>query len=178
VFFDVTPAPLFFVSSGQINVQVPFEINADHVQVVVSRGGAASLPISLPIAPYAPGIFVAGDGTPIIVNYRTGGLVSSNQPAKVGDVLIIYSTGLGPVSSPPSSGTPASTTTLSTLRVSAAVNIGGVSATPSFAGLAPGFIGLYQVNVTVPAGVPQGNTTLQVSVVGASSNKVPITIGQ
>jgi uncharacterized protein (TIGR03437 family) len=158
-------------------VQVPVELNVQQTHLTIARNGSAGFPITLNLSPYAPGIFVGGDGSPVIVDYRTGALVSAAQPAKPGDVLIIYATGVGPIANPPPSGTPAPLDTLFQLAVPVTVAFGNQAATAAFAGLAPGFIGVYQVNVAVPALAP-GATTLQLRVSGAASNLVPLSVGQ
>jgi len=172
-YFDLLSAPLYFVSSGQVNLQVPFELNAQQTHLTITRNGAASIPLVLNISPYAPGIFTGGDGSPVIVNYRTSGLISATQPVKAGDVLIIYATGLGPISNPPASGTPTPLDKLYPLAVPLSVVFGSTAVTADFAGLAPGFVGVYQVNVTVPP-LSSGQTTLQLRAGGASSNSVPL----
>jgi minor extracellular serine protease Vpr len=80
---------------------------------------------------------------------------------------VIYANGLGPVDTPQSSGDPASSTKLVGTLASPAVSIGGTAATVQFSGLAPGFVGLYQVNVQVPASAPTGAQTLKLSIGGA-----------
>ena len=176
-YFDLVSGPLYFVSSGQINFQVPFELNVQQAHLTITLNGSASIPVILNISPYAPGIFTGGDGSPIIVNYRTGGLISAAQPVKTGDVLIIYGTGLGPIANPPASGNPTPLDKLYPVSVPLTVAFGSTAVTADFAGLTPGFIGLYQVNVTVPV-LPPGQTTLQLNAGGASSNSVPVYVGQ
>jgi uncharacterized protein (TIGR03437 family) len=176
-YFDLVAAPLYFASSGQVNLQVPFELNVQQAHLTVTRNGSASIPVILNISPYAPGIFTGGDGTPIVVNYRTGGLISATQPVRTGDVLIIYATGLGPISNPPTSGSPTPLDKLYPLAVPLTVAFGNTTVTADFAGLVPGLIGVYQVNVTVPV-LLSGQTTLQLRVGGASSNSVPMYVTQ
>ena len=176
VWFELTPAPLFYVSSGQINVQIPFKVNPSKTQVVVSSGGIPSLPMPLAMSPFAPGIFTTGTGAPVILNNSTGRLVSPQEPAKRGDTLIIYATGLGAVAPTVAAGSPAPLDQLSLVTTPVTVVIGGVEATPQFAGLAPGFVGLYQINVAVPGGVSSGSQTLRLSQGGVLSNAVQISI--
>jgi uncharacterized protein (TIGR03437 family) len=90
---------------------------------------------------------------------------------------VIYATGLGGATSVPAAGAPASTTELSRVLADVRVVIGGVAVAPFFAGLAPGFVAVNQVNVTVPASIPLGPATLHITGGGAESNKVPIEIG-
>jgi len=176
VWFELTPAPLFYVSPGQINVQIPFKVNPSKTQVVVSNGGIPSLPMTLAMSPFAPGIFTTGTGAPVILNNSTGRLVTAQEPAKRGDVLIIYATGLGAVAPSVAAGSPAPLDQLSLVTTPVTVVIGAVEATPQFAGLAPGFVGLYQINVAVPGGVSSGSQTLRLSQGGVLSNAVQISI--
>jgi uncharacterized protein (TIGR03437 family) len=176
VWFELTPAPLFYVSSGQINVQIPFKVNPSKTQVVVSSGGIPSLPMPLAMSPFAPGIFTTGTGAPVILNNSTGRLVSPQEPAKRGDTLIIYATGLGAVAPTVAAGSPAPLDQLSLVTTPVTVVIGAVEATPQFSGLAPGFVGLYQINVAVPGGVSSGSQTLRLSQGGVLSNAVQISI--
>jgi uncharacterized protein (TIGR03437 family) len=158
---------LFFVSSTQINFQVPWELQTmASAALVVTTSGGPSPAVSVPITPAAPGIFIIGglaglpnQGAIQIANTTTfvapvgaiGGQPS--RPAMAGDYITIYASGLGAVSNAPTDGTAAGGSSLSQVSASAAVTIGGVFAPVSFAGLSPGFVGLYQVNVQIPSGL-------------------------
>ena len=85
-------------------------------------------------------------------------LVDSFNPAIAGSTVIqIYSTGLGPVTNQPATGSPAPLNTLAQTTVSPTVEIGGVTANVLFSGLTPGSVGLYQVNAQVPLGTTPGD---------------------
>ncbi len=177
VWFNSLEAPLFAVSPTQINAQIPPELISEQaVQVVVSAGGPPGTPSILTLAPFRPGIFTYGQNAPVIVKFPPGQLVSSAEPVKPGDVLVIYATGLGAVTPFVAGGAPAPTDTLSLTNTPLNVVIGGVNVQPQFSGLAPGFIGVYQINVQVPSGIPQGSTVLSIKGLGAESNKVEIQI--
>jgi uncharacterized protein (TIGR03437 family) len=147
-------APLYFVSPGQINAQVPYEAApGDSVSIVVNANGRLTTPQTYPIAPAQPGIFLAGsDG--IIIKFSNGQLVSAQNPARVNDLLVIYTASLGFTNPPVATGAASATAANAVVPVS--VTIGGVPATISYAGLTPSLVGLYQVNVIVPAGVAPG----------------------
>jgi uncharacterized protein (TIGR03437 family) len=137
----------------QINFQVPYELaGASTASVVVSVNGESSAPVEVPIVNAQPEIFVIT---------RSGGAAT------------IWATGLGAVSNAPRTGHPAPVSPLATLSGQVSVTIGGVTAPVSFAGLAPNFAGLYQVNVSVPAGVSSGSPVALV--VGAATSK-PVTL--
>jgi minor extracellular serine protease Vpr len=99
------------------------------------------------------------------------------QPAKRGDYVQIYCTVLGQVSNPPADGTPAPSSPLALMLTSPKVSIGGAQATVIFSGLAPGNVGLYQINAEVPAGALTGDVVeLTVSVGNAVSSVVTIAV--
>jgi minor extracellular serine protease Vpr len=127
----------------------------------------------------APGIFSLGapEGGQGAITNSAGAVVNANSPAHAGDYLEIYCNGLGAVSNTPRTGTESAASPLSSLIGKAAVTIGGVAAPVSFAGLAPGFIGLYQVNVQVPQGTATGNSIPVILSIGAmASNTVTISV--
>ena len=174
VTFDNVAAPLFFVSGMQINAQVPFELmaGAGTVTVQVTRGSETSEAQPIGIAVVSPGIFTLnrrGTGTGVILHAVDFQPVSESAPAQPGEFLLIYCTGLGPVqpevqSGQAAPGPPSLAETLNTPLV----NIAGIPAQVTFSGLAPGFVGLYQVNVQVPEGVPSGTQPLEIII-----NNVP-----
>jgi uncharacterized protein (TIGR03437 family) len=94
------------------------------------------------------------------------------MPATAGQYITIYTSGLGAVSNTPADGAAASGTTLSQASENVSVTIGGVAAPLSFAGLSPGFVGLYQVNVQIPSGLgTQSSTPLVVTVLSSTNQK-------
>jgi uncharacterized protein (TIGR03437 family) len=96
-----------------------------------------------------------------------------------GEFIEIYCTGLGQVQNPPEAGTAAPMSPLSRTVLPARVTIGGVDASVSFSGLAPGFVGLYQVNAQVAANTPAGPAVPLVIRMGDGipSNEVTIAVG-
>jgi uncharacterized protein (TIGR03437 family) len=103
---------------------------------------------------------------------------ATSRPATTGDVLTIFCSGLGAVTPTPDSGSAAgSGSTLSNVQAQVSVTIGGKSAPFLFAGLAPGFVGLYQVNVQFPTGVASGNAVpVIVTTAGLNSNTATIAV--
>jgi uncharacterized protein (TIGR03437 family) len=85
------------------------------------------------------------------VTHASGALVNANSPAKRGETVTIYVAGLGLVTPQPADGVPGTADPLSMLNKPVTVTIGGQAVTVAFAGLAPGFPGLYQINVTIPS---------------------------
>jgi uncharacterized protein (TIGR03437 family) len=154
------PAPVYVVTAGQINAMVPFDLPVNtSLPVVVTRGNAVSAPQPVSLVSSQPGVFTQtanGQGVGVVVIVNADGSeveVGPTVPAKAGDILVIYCTGLGDVSPAAVAGFPASPQPLSQAIDTVTVTIGGVSAQVLFAGPTPGFTGLYQVNAIVPAGV-------------------------
>jgi uncharacterized protein (TIGR03437 family) len=129
----------------QVNAQIPADIPVGTATVTVASGnGSASAPVA--ISAVAPEIFTLSPTQAAIVN-QDNSLNTSSNPAARGAVLVIYGTGFGAVGS--SSGLNPVITPLS-------VVVGGVTLTPAFAGITPGSIGLFQVNVALPVNLPPG----------------------
>jgi uncharacterized protein (TIGR03437 family) len=180
-------APLIAVSPLQISFQVPWQVAGQtQAAVTVTSGGLTSAPIMVPIAPVAPGIFLAntsGQAAALVANTAIvaapSGTFPGARPVQIGESISIFCTGLGAVTREPATGALAGSNPLSmTSARPIAVSIGGVNAPVSFSGLAPGFFGLYQVNAQVPAGAPVGAAVqLVVTIGGTASNQATIAVG-
>jgi uncharacterized protein (TIGR03437 family) len=160
------------VSPTQINVQIPWEFQGHTtVQMFVSINYLYSNVYTLKLAQYSPGIFAMEDAN---LGYS---VVNATTAAHRGDTLVLYVNGLGPVTITPPSGEPTpSTQPLSYTSVLPSVTIGGVPAQVAFNGLAPGYVGLYQVNAVVPSNAPTGSQPLVVSIGGVSSPTVNLQV--
>ena len=185
------PAPLFFVSSGQINVQVPWNVLADGVDsgaatVVVTRSGTASVARSVQIAPVSPAIFTVmpnGVGNAIAIN--SDGTIAApinaipgviSHPARVGDALVLLATGLGAVSPKVANGANAMDQLRNTV-LTPVLLVGGQSAQILFSGLSPSFTGVNQINAVVPAGVSGPAIPIQLQIGGiTTSDQVTIAV--
>jgi len=137
----------------------------------VASDGAASVPLVVPVSAAQPGIFAysAGGqsfGAILHANFQLADLA---HPAAAGETVLIYCTGLGAVLSPPGDGAAGNG---QSTKATPTVTIGGVNASVSFSGLAPGFVGLYQVNAEIPTGLSSGDQPVVLSIAGASSNSV------
>lgn len=191
VTFNGVPAPVFSSFAGQLNVMIPFEMaGVTQASVVVTANGQASAPQTVPLGPLSPGIFSVtsdgkGQGAVQIANTTifaapTGSIAGAQtRPARPGEFLTIYCTGLGDVSNKPATGAPAGGSPLSATVSTPQVTIGGIAASNvTFSGLAPGFVGLYQVNVQIPAAAPARNAVaLEFTIGGVKSNTVTIAVG-
>lgn len=179
VTIDGRPMPLLFVSDGQVNAVIPYGIaaNTQH-QVQVQRGNTVSVPETVSVAAAQPAVFTidqSGQGQGLI--FVDGNLAEASTPAQAGDVVVIYCAGLGEVTPPIAAGAAASSSPLSNTANPVSVTIGGVQTQVQFAGLAPGFAGLYQVNAVVPAGVaPSSAVALTLSVAGQTSPPVTMSV--
>ena len=171
--------PLFYVSPTQINFQMPVEATASTATLTVVSGGIASAPITVNTGALYPAIFtVNGAGTGLAAalnaNYSAN---SSANPAPAGSVILFYVTGLGATNPAVSTGQAGATAVpLNQTVVTPTVMINGVAANVGFSGIAPGFVGLYQVNATIPQGTPSGTTNVQVIAGGVTSNTVQIAV--
>ena len=97
------------------------------------------------------------------------GLVTGATAVPRGEVVQLYANGLGPVENQPRTGEAASSTVLAPCKIAAQLTIGGQNATVLFAGLAPGFVGLYQVNARVPMEAPVGIQPVVITLNGVAS---------
>ena len=148
-----TPAPLFFVSSGQINLQTPFAVQGPTANIVVTNNGQSSDPVEVPVAATSPGVFSVqqtGFG-PGIITHADFSLVTAQNPARLGEVVILFLTGMGEVNPAFPDGTLGPSDPLSrTTDGATQVLFDGVAGQVLFSGAAPGFVGLYQMNVQIP----------------------------
>ena len=152
------PSPLFFVSDGQINLQAPFSLSGDRAAVTVTNNGAASNEVRVPVAAASPGVFsVNQNGLGLgIVTHADYTLVSESSPATPDEFIVIFLTGLGAVNPAFAAGAPAPAAEPLARAVDPAIYVefGGEAAQRViYAGAAPGFVGLYQLNAQVPSTV-------------------------
>ena len=181
------PVALFFVSPLQINFQVPFMqvFGSIHTTLTVTQGELSNT-ANITLVPYAPALFTTnsqgfGQAAALIANSpdlaAPVGAFPGSRPAQPGEIVSIYCTGLGFVSNPPDPGAPALSNPLSHTTAKPVVSLGGQTAVVSFSGLAPGFVGLYQVNIQIPAGGPSGPAVPMVLTIGGiSSNTATIAV--
>ena len=158
-------APLFYASPLQINFFVPYELAGETTAtILVSTATGVAEVSGVPITPESPGLFLTdAAGDPAVV-HMNGQPVSVASPAAGGEIVEIFATGLGPVSNAPADDAGAPTNPLAMDQITPLVTIGGVNAKVLFAGLAPGFAGLNQIDVVVPTGLPSGPNALTIAV--------------
>ncbi len=182
VSFNGIAAPLLYVSPGQINAQLSWAVSATApVSVVVTNGGVPSAAQAVQVGAFSPGLFAVA-GHAIAINpdgslaAPTGSIPGfASHPATPGDTLILLASGLGPVN-------PAGITANNSLdaqrstTTTPTVVIGGAAAPVTFSGLSPQFVGVYQINVVMPATASPANAApLQIEE-GGSMSTVQTTI--
>ena len=178
VIVDGWEAPLFFVSPNQINFQVPFESSSPgEVTAVVTRNGEESPLEPVSMAEFAPAVFInPNTGEPIIQRHPDGALITGNNPANPGDVLIIFVTGIGGVSNAPATGAAALASPLARARLTPVVTVGGEGTQVFFAGLAPFFVGLGQVNIQLPENLVTTGSTMPLVIDFEGSRNPPVNL--
>jgi len=188
VLINGAAVPVYAVSATQISAQVPFEITSPVAQIQVVNSGSLSNAVTEFVYQTLPGVFTEppgglGLGAVLHANFE---LVTEQNPAKVGETVLVYATGLGTVFPTVADGAAAPLSSLSRTSNVITAYIGGakaggapapsgangphaitavtgrVKANVTFAGLAPGYAGLYQINVQIPSGLTNGDNALDI----------------
>ena len=165
--------PIEYSSSFEVRVQAPFSLTAGSTATLqVNANSQSSSSVALSVVSVVPGVYTntgTGSGTVTATN-QDGSANSTLHPAPKGSVIVIYASGLGVVSPPLAEGALPPVSPLS-IAPGVTATIGGASAPVQFAGLAPGFPGIYQLNVQIPPGAPSGTQELIVYSNGSSSQR-------
>jgi len=170
-----TPAPLFFVSSGQINVQLPSNVPAGHQTLTVHMDGKPDATAVFDVARNAPGLFasVTDNGSFVVATHQDGSVISVDSPARRGEVVTLYATGLGPYKPAPPDGAPVPAGTKYSAVDPVTVVIGDLQLQPEWAGAAAGRIGVAAVQFNIASTIPHATTAqLRLHVNGVDSNTV------
>ena len=178
VFIGGIAAPIYYAAPGQINVQVPFELDPSlQYQVVVSSNGALTTPQAILLAPANPGVAENADST-ILAEHLNGSLVSAASPAKPGEYIVAFVAGMGATTANVATGAGAPSNPLAWVSPMPTATFDTAPFPIAFAGLSPGFVGLYQMNIQIPATAGNGNHALMVSQTGgavsSNSTLVPV----
>ncbi len=169
------PGRLVYVSPTQVNVQVPWELQGQssaQMKVTVWETEYGNV-VTVPVANVAPAFFetTVGNVAALIANTYT--FVTPTNPVSRGAGVQLYANGLGPVNNQPASGVPAPSTktgsTAPTCKNTAALTIGGQTATVSYCGLVPGTPALYEIDATVPTGIAAGPQTVSLTIGGQTT---------
>ena len=173
------PAPLYAVFPQQINAQVPWELPTDgEAEVAVTINGETPPSVPVRLSEFAPALFTPdGQGQAAALVAGTDVVISNSRPARRGEALSLFATGLGPVSNQPATGAPApEAPALASTLEQPAVTIGGVAVPVLYSGLAPGYAGLYQLNVELTADVPSGAASVRLEIGGRESPAATIAV--
>ena len=180
VLINNQPAPIYSVSATQINCLVPYATTGATATVVVQNGAASSNTVTVPVAATSPAIFSmnstgSGPGAILHADYS---LVNAAKPAARGETVIVFLTGMGAVNPPVADGTAGGANPLSkTAALPVSVLVAGEQSTVLYNGLAPGFPGLYQINVTLPPYLPaSGSLPLAILTPNAFHDQVDIVV--
>ena len=176
------PVPILFVSSNQINAQMPFEA-VGNVTLILRTPGGVSNNFNLQVLPTAPSVFMsgaAGPGTnvPTVVRSDDGLLVTESHPIhKNGnEYVVIYLTGLGQTTPAVGNGLPAPSDPLAVALTAPTVSLGGVAIPVAYYGLTPGEVGVYQINAKVPSNIPTGFSIPLTITQGSITTTLPVRV--
>jgi len=167
-------APIFFTSAGQINFEIPIDAATGDSTVQIVRNGTPGNMVYVDINARVPRFILYGGGPYAVITTPDGSALTGipSHPVNPGDTIVIYAVGLGPTSTPVPTGTASPTNPLATIPGTTQVCFGvetpfeqAPCATPLFTGLTPGFVGLYQINVTIPSGVKSGTSSMSLLLV-------------
>jgi uncharacterized protein (TIGR03437 family) len=178
-------APIYFVSATQINFEVPIDAATGDGNVQVVRNGQQGNLIYANIGARIPRFILLSGGPYAIMTTPEGDLTGiPTHPVKVGDTIVIYALGLGSTTPVVDSGTASPASPLAEVPGTTQVCFGietpffqAPCATAFFSGLTPNFVGLYQINVTIPSGIESGNGTMSLLLVdNIQSNSVQLAV--
>jgi adhesin/invasin len=169
-------APIQYVSATQISVIVPY-FTESIAQIQVINNNVTSNTATELTNQTSPGIFTYGAGYADALHSNFS-LVSTSSPAQIGETIQVYLTGLGAVTPPVADGAPGSgAPPYNTATNPIAADVDGTAATVTFQGLAPGFAGVYQLNVTIPTGLSAGDHFLDISGPDSYNSQALVSIG-
>ena len=170
VTIDGVLAPLLFTSPAQINAQVPFETPVGEATLVVQVAGQKSAEVTFNVTATGPGVLMEPQSNHAIAqNYPDWSLNSPENAAQPGQYVIVYLTGQGLLDNPVANGAAAPVSPPSTPLAAAQAKIGGSAAEIQFLELAPGLVGISQMNLLIP-NVGAGEQLLEVSIGGVAAN--------
>jgi uncharacterized protein (TIGR03437 family) len=181
VFVQGLLSNLLYVSPGQINFLIPYELTASTVHILVARQGIAGPfgpdgqpSVTIQMAQTAPGFF-QWNGNFAVAEHADGSLISVAAPAQAGEIVVLFAAGLGRTVPDSSSGTvPRSAATILYFPEMQILLNGNPQPTTNiyYAGVTPGFAGLYQINLRLPDVLPS-NPEIQI-VIGTQSSPMAV----
>ncbi len=169
-------APVLAASVSESQIQIPFEARGDTLSLAASfAGNGVNLP-SLPLASTAPVIFVARDGSPMLLDAEKGVMLDAATTAHTGTRIQILATGLGRVTPAWPTGVPAPLENAPRVAGKVSVYLDRAPVEVTRAELAPGYVGFYLIEITVPKISNYGPAELYLDVDGNASNRVRVYI--
>lgn len=168
VMVNGTAVPLVYVSSGQINFQLPFEVGTGTASATVTAGCGTSTAVTFQVVRAAPYLLLAADGSALVQN-QDFTFNSADKPSPKGSIVTAYMIGIGPLDNPVATGAATPNAPLSQATLPAKATIGGFDTSIKFLGLTPGFVGLAQANLEIPNLSP-GKYPIVITIDGVSSN--------
>ena len=160
----------------QVNFQVPFEVTGPTTTVTVTRAGQSSASSSVSVLDLQPGVYTSDGTQAIVVHSVDYTLADATRPLDHGEFAFVYVSGLGRVANPPATGSGAPIAPLASAQADVRVSLAGSPCEVQYAGLAPGFVGVYQVNFRVPANAPSGLQELIVTAGTVASPAVKVLV--
>jgi uncharacterized protein (TIGR03437 family) len=170
VWVNSMPCHLFYVSPTQINFLIPYQVTASTVSVIVARDGTAGPAVNIELHNTSPGLFLWEGNQPVAVHLN-GDLISDLQPAAPGEIVVLYANGLGRTVPDIVGGQLAIAAFPIAFAAQLQILLDGVPCPPGsvlYAGLTPGFAGLYQINLLLPPDAPP-NPEIQLAIDGEIS---------
>ena len=165
VFVNDAPAPVLYVSGPQINFLIPATQIPGDVTVRVVRQGTSGPAVTVTLADSAPALFDIGTGF-AIATHLDGSLLIQTSPGQPGEIVVVYATGLGYTQPNPQDNEIPAAAAVIQLLSDLKVSLGGIALSPDrikYAGITPGCIGLYQLNIELPPDVA-ANPSITVAV--------------
>lgn len=182
VLINSRPAPVYFVRSDVVLAIVPFATTGTVASVQVINNNVPSAIRTVRVKNGTPGVFTTPAGgvghvIALHVQNNSSSLVTPQNPARPGEVILFYLSGLGDVNPQAADGLSAPSNPPSSAVTTPVVLVDANPATVGFAGLWPGSIGVYGITITIPAGVAAGDAFLDVSLPDSYTTEAQISIG-
>jgi uncharacterized protein (TIGR03437 family) len=170
------PAPLGYVSSSQINAQIPYETHAGSATITVLASGHVLPPKQITVQPSAPNLFIDSQNHAIAQN-QDGTSNGADHPALPGTLLTVYLTGQGALTTPIADGAAAPAGSPISPQELVTATVGGRSVGVVSSRMTPGVVGVLEVAIAVPASLNPGDNPLTIAIRGAISNTGTVTLG-
>ncbi|SRR5579883_196245 len=156
VLINLIPGDIYYVSPNQVNVLIPPSLIAGPATVQLVNDGLAGPPITISLSPAAPVLFQQ-DAATVLATHANGLSVTAQSPARAGEIVVLYATGLGLTSPAAIPNEIPQTAAQITDRAHFRVLLDGADVDPrliQYAGVTPGFAGLFQINLKLPDDAP------------------------